>query len=417
MSPTDVILDRMRSLIPAVSDRPGDDPIFALNAIALERARAGESIVNATLGALMNDDGQLAIMPAVFEAYAKVDRRLASAYAPIAGDERFLGAVVDDVLAGSPMADQAAAVATAGATGALHHAIVNFLEPGQALYTTSYFWGPYGIIATHTGRRVETFEMFDDRGRFDVEAFERGLEQLLREQGRALVVLNFPCHNPTGYSLDDEEWTGIADALLRLGRTAPVTLLIDIAYDKYGAPGKRRWVNPVASIVGTCTVLVAWTASKSFAQYGSRVGALIGISADDEERDRIQAALAFACRGTWSNCNHLGILGITELLLDPVLKASADAQREKLKTLLGERVTVFNREAERLGLPTPRYEGGFFVAVFTPNAETTAAAAREQGVFVVPMNGAVRVALCSTPKADVPRLVQALAHGVEAARA
>jgi aromatic-amino-acid transaminase len=173
--------------------------------------------------------------------------------------------------------------------------------------------------------------------------------------------------------------------------------------------------DPVSSIIGTCTVLVAWSASKSFAQYGSRVGALIAVSSDAGERERIKAALSFSCRGTWSNCNHLGILGITELLVDPELKASADAQRAKLKTLLDERVAVFNEEAQRFGLRFPRYEGGFFVAVFTPDADVTAAAAREQGVFVVPMKGAVRVALCSTPKEDVPRLVEALAHGVEAA--
>src|SRR5258707_5751072 len=29
-------------------------------------------------------------------------------------------------------------------------------------------------------------------------------------------------------------------------------------------------------------------------------------------RSRIASALSFACRGTWSNCNHLGLLAIAE---------------------------------------------------------------------------------------------------------
>jgi len=33
---------------------------------------------------------------------------------------------------------------------------------------------------------------------------------------------------------------------------------------------------------------------------------------------------------------------------------------------------------------------------------------REQGVFVVPLKGAVRVAICSTKAKDVPRVVRAL---------
>jgi hypothetical protein len=64
-------------------------------------------------------------------------------------------------------------------------------------------------------------------------------------------------------------------------------------------------------------------------------------------------------------------------------------------------------------LKTPRYEGGFFVAVFAEDAPATAARAREKGVFVVPMDGALRVALCATPTSDIPRLVQVLAVAAE----
>ena len=93
-----------------------------------------------------------------------------------------------------------------------------------------------------------------------------------------------------------------------------------------------------------------------------------------------------------------------------------DAERSGLIELLGERVAVFNREASRAQLRYPRYEGGFFVAVFTEDPKATAAAAAEEGVFVVPLAGAVRVALCSTSVADVPRLVAVLARAIEVAR-
>ena len=101
-------------------------------------------------------------------------------------------------------------MATPGGTGALHHAIVNFIEPGQALLTTDYHWGPYETLAVHTGRRVETFGMFGPSGAFDTQAFERRLRELVARQGRALVLLNTPCHNPTGYSLDRAERESVA---------------------------------------------------------------------------------------------------------------------------------------------------------------------------------------------------------------
>ena len=167
-------------LISDSQGRSGDDPIFALNAEATRRAKAGESIVNATLGALMEDDGRLATMPVVFETLAAVPPDKAAAYAPIAGEPRFLAAVIKDLYGESQLAQDSVAAATPGGTGALHHAVVNFLAPGEALLTPSYYWGPYRTIAQHTGRRVETFLMFDGHGAFNVSAFPSLARSALR---------------------------------------------------------------------------------------------------------------------------------------------------------------------------------------------------------------------------------------------
>ena len=397
-----------RGLIPASSGRPSDDPIFALDAEARRRAAAGESILNATLGALMEDDGKLAVMPAVFEALDRVDRRRAAAYAPISGPPAFVEAVLDDVLGTSPLRSQAVAVATAGGSGALHHAVTNFLERGQSILTTSYFWAPYGIIATDTERGCETFSMFTEDGRFNLDALQTALSEQIERQGRVLLVLNFPCHNPTGFTLDAAEWERLVSILRKAGESAPVTLLIDLAYARYGAPGWESWIQRVEPLIETCTLLVAWSASKAFAQYGARVGALVAVSPDEEERRQIASALAFACRATWSNCNHLGMLAVTELLADPAQRAQVDSERDRLIQLLRERVDCFNREAQKHDLKIPRYEGGFFVAVFSDDPVGQAARMREKGVFVVPLKGALRVALCSTPAKNVPRLVAEL---------
>jgi aspartate/tyrosine/aromatic aminotransferase len=101
---------------------------------------------------------------------------------------------------------------------------------------------------------------------------------------------------------------------------------------------------------------------------------------------------------------------ITKLLTDPALAKSSDAERDELKKLLGARVAAFNEAAKAKGLVYPRYEGGFFVTVFTDDAHDRALRMKEKGVFVVPAKGALRVALCSVAEKDVPRLVEALAE-------
>lgn len=407
----------MHILIDASVGRPGDDPIFTINARARARKEAGDHVVNASLGALLNDDGSLAVLPTVTESLRTVPADRAAAYAPIAGDPPFLAAVVDDVFGGTPLAEHAVAAATPGGTGALLNAMMNFIEPGQAIYTSSYYWSPYRIIAAHNQRSVETFPMFAEDGSFHVEAFERGLVALLERQGRALVILNFPCHNPTGYTLDESEWTAVQEALGRAAEKGPVALLVDLAYAHFGSQDRRLWARALAPVADRVTILAAWTASKSFAQYGARVGALVASVPDAEERTQVKNALSYSCRGTWSNCNHLGILAIARIMQDPALAARADAERAELVGLIDRRVERFNRAARARGLMYPRYEGGFFVSVFTPDARRTAEVAERKGVFVVPMDGAVRVALCAVPEDDVELLVEAVADGVEAVRA
>ena len=403
-------------LIPASADRPGDDPIFALHGEAMGRAAAGESILNATIGALMQDDGRLAILPSVSEALRRVDERRAAAYAPIAGEPEFLSCVIEDLFDAPELRDMAVAVATPGGTGAVDAAIVNFLDVGQELLTTSYYWGPYRILAEHNRRGVATARMFDESGRFDIAAFDAALQGLVARQGRVLAILNTPCHNPTGYSLDEDEWRAVAEALERASQRGTVTLLIDNAYAKFRPPGPERWVKFIGDIVQHTTVLVAWTVSKAFAQYGARVGAIVALHPDARERQRIKNALSYTCRGTWSNCNHLGMLAITDLLSNPTERERSEAERAEMCALLAQRVERFNELAPGANLSFPRYEGGFFVSVFTPDAKLTAGYMRDEcGVYIVPLEGAVRVALCATPASAIPRLVEALEAGVRAA--
>ncbi len=403
-------------LIPSHQGRPADDPIFALNKEATQRRQAGESIVNATVGALLDDEGKLAILPTAARAVHEVPPVEWATYAPIAGTPDFLRAVVEDLLGGEPeLRRSAVAAATPGGTGALRHAIANFLEPGQALLTTSWFWGPYQTLCDESDRTLDTFEMFSRGGGLDVDALDAALARHLASQGRALVFLNDPCHNPTGYSMTDEEWRAVVERVAARAAEGPVTVLVDCAYFLYGARDPRAFLRHLQPLLGRADVLFAWSASKSFTHYGLRVGALVACVADERERVATEAALSYSSRGTWSNCNRGGLAAVTRLLTDPEMARACTAERAGLQALLRARVDAFNARARARGLRYPRYEGGFFVTVFDDDPRARAAAMRAAGVYVVPQvrkgssAGALRVALCSVAERDVPRLVDALA--------
>ena len=399
----------MEFLIPSRTARPADDPIFALNAEASARRAKGESIINATVGALLDDDGKLAILPTVIEALREVPPVQAAGYAPLAGPAAFNDAVVADVLSGTPLAEHAFAVATPGGTGALKLAVTDFLDAGQSLLTSSFYWGPYKTIADENDRGVATYSMFGADGELDVTALEASLGKQLQTQKRALVFLNDPCHNPTGYSMRAPQWRAVVETIGRAAQTGPITLLIDIAYYLYGSGDPRAFLAHLAPLVGNVGLCFAWSGSKSFAQYGARVGALVYVDPDAKRRQRTRDALAYSCRGTWSNCNHSAMLAVTRLLGDPSLRAKVDGERAALKKLLDGRVHAFNAAAQGTSLKFPRYDGGFFSTVFTPAGKDSAqiaATMREHGVYVVPQGtSGLRVALCSVAERDVPRLV------------
>lgn len=401
----------MSFLIPSREQRPGDDPIFALNAEARARAQAGESVVNATVGALLEDNGKLAVMPTVAQTLREVPAEVSAAYAPIAGNVDFLRAVIVDLLGEREAAKQAVACATPGGTGALNHAIRNFLEPGQALLTTSFYWGPYKTLADEAGVGLTTFRMFDDAGRLDLADFDRKLRATLDAQGRALVFLNSPCHNPTGYSFDANEWQGLVDAVGRASERGPISLVLDWAYAHYAATSPGPAIDKILEVADRAQILFAWSASKSFTEYGLRVGALVAVQPNADERRKVDAALTYSCRGTWSNCNAGGMAAITRVLVDPELHARVESERAVLKALLGRRVARWNELATGK-IHYPRYDGGFFVTVFAPDGPSTAARMKKEGVFVVPQAGAVRVALCSVSEANLPRVVESLSRNL-----
>ena len=401
----------MRHLIAAHASRPSDDPIFALNQEATTRRAKGEAIVNATVGALLNDDGSLAILPSAHDAITRVPAAEWATYAPIAGSGAFLDAIVADVLGTEPsLASASVAVATPGGTGALRHAIANFLEPGQALLTSNFYWGPYATLADENERRVDTYNMFTRSGSYDLAALDSKLTEQLATQGRALLFLNDPCNNPTGYSLSDGEWDDLVSILDRQSARGPITALIDVAYYTYAAGDPRRFVRKLQPLLGKVPLLFAWSGSKAFTHYGLRVGGLIATVGDEGERTAVQSALTYSCRGTWSNCNRGGLYAVTQLLTNAELAARCENDRLQLRELLLRRVAAFNAGASKHGLLYPRYEGGFFVTVFHQDAFAKAERMKARGVFVVPQKGALRVALCAVAESDIARLAETLAE-------
>ena len=393
----------------------GDDPIFALSREAAGRIARGQHCIDATLGVLMEDDGTLAVLPTLIDVLSSATPAEWAAYSATTGPEDFCAAVIEDCLGKRPaLREHAVAVATPGATGALRNAMTMFLDRGQACLSSSLCWSVYSTIALAAERRLTSFSMFDRaRGVFDARDLDRRLGELLSEQGRALLLLNDPCHNPTGYSMSSADWAQVASILERHSARAPVTLVLDAVYSAFSPIGIDRALAALEPLVGRLMLLIAWSASKSFTSYGLRTGALIAVAPDRAERTRVRDTLACQCCGTWANCNRGAQRAITQLLTEPSLRSAVDEDRARLIDLLGERSRSFASAAADWTLPRPTYSGGFFTSVFTDAPERVASTLRAEGVYVVPLEGVLRIALSSVRTQQVSRLARKVAKALE----
>jgi aspartate/tyrosine/aromatic aminotransferase len=394
-------------LIPTRRAFPADDPIFALNAEALARQAAGGSILNATVGALLDEAGQLVVLESVMDLWRELTALEVAPYAPIAGDPAFLKTLVQRHW---PLLDAAgAACATPGGSGALALSLRNFLEPGQTLLTTAPFWGPYATLASENGMHLATAPWPKVGEPLDAAAWAAVLGKLMQTQGRILLWLNDPCHNPTGRSLSASDRAKLADLLRDLSTHGPVTLLLDFAYLDYTREPEAvaAALKDYAALGAEGRVLVgaSMSLSKAMTLYGARGGALAFPWCGDPA---LQAALTQSCRGTWSNCARAPQALMLRFARDGKAQARLAAEHRHWSEVLAARAAALDAALGAEGLEALHWQGGFFV--MAPAADPDAACERlkGEGVFAVPLPEGLRVGLCGLRAAEAPRFARAL---------
>jgi aspartate/tyrosine/aromatic aminotransferase len=394
-------------LIPTRRAFPADDPIFALNAEAQARKAKGEPILNATVGALLDEAGQLVVLDTVMDLWRSLGALEVAPYAPIAGDPAFLKALVQRHW---PSLESAgAACATPGGSGALALSLRNLLEPGQTLLTTAPFWGPYATLAAENGMRLATAPWPAAGAALDATAWDAALRALMKAQGRVMVWLNDPCHNPTGRSLSAGDRAALLGLLRDLSALGPVTLLLDLAYLDYtrepGAVASAMKDYAALGAEGRVLVGAALSLSKSMTLYGARGGALAFPWCDDPA---LQAALTQSCRGTWSNCPRAPQALMLHLAQDGKAQARLASEHRHWSEVLAARALALDAALEAEGMEALHWQGGFFVTVPSASSAAVCEGLKAEGVFTVPLPEGLRVGLCGLRAQEAPRFARAL---------
>jgi aspartate aminotransferase/aromatic-amino-acid transaminase len=391
----------------SVSQTPIVDTVFAIvnKAKEAKKTYGEDAVTDATIGSLYTEAGELAALDCVFDSLKNLDNKVLASYAAgFTGNPDFRQKVIDWVLDGNSRLYKEV-IATPGGTGAVAMTIQECLDPGQTVVLPEIAWGSYNLMAQMNNLEVAKYSLFDG-DRFNMDSFREVCTKTMEKQDKLVVVINDPCHNPTGYSMTREEWEEVIAFLNGCSKKCPVVLLNDIAYIDFafGQKEAKKYFSVFDDISDNMAVVVAFSLSKSMTSYGMRCGAAILMAKNPEIVNQLKTVFEKDARATWSNVNN-GAMAMFVDVLDNRLE-DYDAERQKYVALLKERSEIFRNEADAAGLAYYPYREGFFVTLSMDNdlRDRYHEALMENNIFTVKVNKGIRVAICSMPVSKVKGL-------------
>jgi len=396
----------MEQLIPARHRSIPEDPIFLANTQANQLKAQGQSVVNATVGALLDDQGRLVVLDTVTRLWGRLRPEQVAPYAPITGDPDFLNALVRRYWPGHD--GRFSGCATPGGSGALMVSLHAFLEQGMTLLAPEPYWGPYGTLASENGVFIRSLPFPHPGERLDIRTWRETAREVIARQRRLLIWLNEPCHNPTGTGLCMEDRHLLNALLEELSQEGPVTLLLDAAYLDYAADplAVRTALDLWAGWgrTGRFLVGVSLSLSKSLTLYGARCGALVFPWV---QSDQLQKALGQICRGMFSTSPRAPQEVEKMLAGDMAAQRDLLAEHRHWSGVLAARARALDSALVERGRTPCGWTGGFFVTLPAESPKEVQERMKGEGVFVVATQGGVRVGICGLKACDAPRLAMA----------
>ena len=394
---------------------PLEDKIFGISSRAKKMIaeKGADSVINATIGSLLDDDGKLVVLSSVVDVVKSLQPVDFADYAPIGGIPQFREAVKKAAFGSFETKTFTEAVSTPGGTGSIRNTIVNYSKPGDKVLTSDWHWAPYNTIAGEVGRSIATYEMFDEKGGFNIAAFSSKVKELTAAQGSLVIILNTPAHNPTGYSLSLEEWDGVMDAIKEAAATAEsIALLVDAAYIDFAGDEEeyRRFLPKLENVPENVLPIVAYSLSKTYTLYGTRCGAAICMAQTPEIAAEFRRVCEFSSRGSWSNSAKMAQVILSKIYSDSKLLAKVDEERAKYREMLIRRGRAFEEEAKKADLETVPFDAGFFISIPCENPDEISKKLEAEGLFIVPLAKGLRVSVASVSEAacrKIPAMVKA----------
>lgn len=397
---------------------PHEDKIFGISnrAKKMIAEKGADKVINATIGSLLDDDGELVVLSSVDEVFKHLSPRDYADYAPIGGIAPFKEAVQKAAFGNHQPNGYTEAVATPGGTGSLRNVISNYSDGGDKVLTSDWHWAPYNTIAGEIGRTVDTFELFTADRKFNIGSFSKKVNELLEKQNSLVIILNTPAHNPTGYSLSLEDWDMVVAELTEAAKVGKaIALVVDAAYIDFAGDEEeyRRFLPKLENLPENVISIVAYSLSKTYTLYGTRCGAMICVAKTKEIADEFKRVCEYSSRGSWSNSAKVAQVILSRIYGDDGLLERVNEERAYYRNMLIARGRAFEEEAAKAGLEIVPFDAGFFISIPCDNPDEISAKLEKDGLFIVPLAKGLRVSVASISEEKCRKLPAMIKKAME----
>ena len=233
-----------------------------------------------------------------------------------------------------------------------------WVNPGDTVMVPEMMWGNYNMIFhVKRGAKLISYPVFSADGGFNLLAFEKKLRATAGTTKKIIVILNFP-HNPTGYTVSQDEGLALADILVSVAENGTnIIATCDDAYFGLFYEEATLKESLFALLCHRHPRLLAVKldgATKENYVWGLRVGFLTYggyfLNRAEPAYEALEKKTAGCIRGTISNASHMS--------QSIVLKSMQDDRFINEKK---EKYEILKRRAERVKvvISDPKYQDAF----------------------------------------------------------
>lgn len=219
------------------------------------------------------------------------------------------------------------------------------------------------------------------------------------------VILQGPCHNPTGIDPSTDDWRELG----RVAREKRLVVLLDVAYHGFASGLERDMDGVRAFIEEAGEAMISYSCSKNFGLYRERTGCFLAIGETAEGIAAATTHVADMGRATWSMPPAHGAGIVATILDDPDLRAEWEEELSAMRLrMISLREALSDALVQRTGsnlLAALKEQNGMF-SQLPISAEDTARVRELAGVYM-PASGRINIA--GLHPDDIPRLSEILA--------